>query len=92
MSPSENRSRYPSASSAGSSSPPSARMVTPDPPVKTVKNAHSAAVTMAVAPGIQPNRARKSRKRRADAWPSASRNPESVKSGMAASVTDVSWA
>ena len=44
--------------SAGNSKPPSARIVTPDPPVNTVKNAQSIAQTTAVPPGIHPNEAR----------------------------------
>src|SRR5436190_2223451 len=41
--PNAKRSRYPSLISAGNSTPPSAKIVTPDPPVKTVKNEHSTA-------------------------------------------------
>src|SRR5882757_10370226 len=87
-SPSANRSRYPSLRSAGNNTPPSARIVTPDPPVKTVKNEHSTAQTTAVPPGIQPTSARKTRSRRSDARPSASRNPASVNNGIAGSVGD----
>ena len=61
-------------------------MVTPEPPVNTVKNEHSTAQTTAVPPGIQPNNARNTRSSRSDARPSASRNPASVKSGIAGSV------
>ena len=89
--PSENRSRYRSARSAGSKSPPSARIVTPDPPVNVVKNAHRAAVTTAVPPGIHPKNARNSLSSRSEACPSASRNPASVKRGMAGRSDDVSW-
>ena len=60
----------------------------PDPPVKAVKNEHSTAQTTAVPPGIQPNSARNTRSSRSEACPSASRNPVSVNSGMAASVGD----
>src|ERR1700704_870640 len=87
-SPSANRSRYPSLISAGNNTPPSARIVTPDPPVNTVKNEHSTAQTTAVPPGIQPKYARNTRRSRSDARPSASRNPASVNSGIAASVGD----
>jgi hypothetical protein len=74
--------------SAGSSSPPSARIVTPDPPVNSVKNAHNVAAATAVPPGIQPNSARSARRSRSDDFPSASRNPVSVKSGIAARFAD----
>ncbi len=47
-------------------------MVTPEPPVKVVKSAHTAATITAMPPGIQPNRARKKRTRRRDAPLSAS--------------------
>src|ERR1700730_7222198 len=86
--PRENFSRYPSLSSAGNSTPPSARIVTPDPPVNTVKNEQSTAQTTAVPPGIQPKNARNTRSRRSEALPSASRNPASVNSGIAGSVGD----
>ena len=74
---------------AGNNKPPSARIVTPDPPVNTVKNEQRMAHTTAVPPGIHPNHARKTLSRRADARPSARRKPASVKSGIAGSVADV---
>src|SRR5262245_55970454 len=83
--PSEKRSGYPSASSAGSSSPPSARIVTPEPPVKIVKNAQTNAQTTAVPPGTAPKSARKTASSRCEDRPSESRKPASVKSGTAAS-------
>ena len=46
--------------SIGNKSPPIARMVTPLPPVKLVKNAHTTMATMAIPPGSQPTSARKS--------------------------------
>ena len=61
-------------------------MVTPEPPVKTVKKAQTTAVTTAVPPGIQPKMARKTSTRRCEALPSASRKPVRVKSGMAGRV------
>ena len=61
-------------------------MVTPEPPVKAVKKAQTAAQTTAVPPGIQPTQARKTRNSRCEAPPSASRNPARVKSGIAGSV------
>ena len=61
-------------------------MVTPEPPVNTVKNAHTTAQTTAVPPGAQPNIARNTRSSRSDAPPSASRKPVSVNSGIAARV------
>ena len=64
-------------------------MVTPDPPVNTVKNEQRMAQTTAVPPGIQPNHARNTRSNRADAPPSASRKPASVNIGMAGRVGDV---
>ena len=61
-------------------------MVTPEPPVKIVKNAESIAQTTAVPPGNHPNQARNTFRSRSGALPSASRNPQSVKSGIDASV------
>ena len=59
-------------------------MVTPEPPVNAVKNAHTTAATTAVPPGIQPKNARNTRSSRCEALPSDSRKPVSVKSGIAA--------
>ena len=47
-------------------------IVTPEPPVKVVKSAHTAATITATPPGIQPKRARKKRTRRDEARLSAS--------------------
>ena len=67
-------------------------MVTPEPPVNTVKKAQSRAQTTAVPPGNQPNRALKTRNSRCGAPPSASRTPTRVNSGIDASVGLVeSW-
>ena len=63
--------------------------MTPEPPVKSVKNAQSVAAATAVPPGAQPNQARNTRSNRSDDLPSASRNPASVKSGIAAIPVDV---
>ena len=53
--PSEKPSGYLSSSSDGSSRPPTARMVTPEAPVKVVKTAQTKAAITATPPGIQPN-------------------------------------
>ena len=50
ISPSAPRSSCFAASSNGMTSPPSARMVTPEPPVKAVKNAQARTVTIAGPP------------------------------------------
>ena len=63
-------------------------MVTPEPPVKAVKNAHTTAHTTAVPPGIHPNRARNTRSSRRDDCPSDRKNPARVKSGIAGSVAE----
>ena len=47
-------------------------IVTPEPPVKVVKSAHTTATRMATPPGIQPNKARKKRTSRCEASDSAS--------------------
>jgi len=65
--PSAFRSENFVATSIGMSSPPSARMVTPDPPVNVVKKAHTSAVTMAGPPRIWPNQAMNTRSSRRDA-------------------------
>ncbi len=69
--PTEKSSGYWSLSRIGSTRPPKAMMVTPEPPVKVVNIAHTAATITASPPGIQPNRARKKRSRRLEAWLSA---------------------
>ena len=69
--PSAVRSRYFAASNTGISTPPSARIVTPEPPVNDVKNAHTNDVTIAGPPRIVPNIALKTRTSRLDAPPSA---------------------
>jgi hypothetical protein len=53
-SPTEKGSGYFSSRSDGSSRPPSARMVTPEAPVKVVKTAQTKATITATPPGIQP--------------------------------------
>jgi hypothetical protein len=70
-SPMAKSSGYRSASSTGSSRPPSARMVTPDAPVNDVKNAKSTVVTIAVPPGSQPKSVEKTSSRRPLAPPAA---------------------
>ena len=47
-------------------------MVMPEPPVKVVNSAHTAATSTAMPPGIQPKSARKKRTRRCAACDSAS--------------------
>jgi hypothetical protein len=61
-------------------------MVTPEPPVKVVKSAHTAATITAMPPGMPPNSARKNRTRRDEAPLSASTYPAAVSSGIAGSV------
>jgi hypothetical protein len=63
-------------------------MVTPEAPVKVLKNAQTSVAAMAVPPGSQPNQARNSRTRRRLAPLSASRYPASVNSGMVGSEGD----
>jgi hypothetical protein len=63
--------------------------VTPDPPVNNVKNAQSVAAATAVPPGAQPTQARNTRSSRSDDFPSASRKPASVNSGIAAIPVEV---
>jgi hypothetical protein len=67
-------------------------MVTPEPPVKTVKKAHTPAQATAVPPGSQPNQPRNTPTSRSAARPSASRKPATVNSGMEARKGDTeSW-
>ena len=61
MRPSDERWENFAAASTGMSTPPSARIVAPEPPVNDVKNAHTSAVTIAGPPRRLPNSARKSR-------------------------------
>ena len=58
-------------SASGKTSPPSARMVTPEPPVKVVKPASTTTIMIARPPGAQPMSARASRRSRLEAPPSA---------------------
>ena len=55
--PTEKSDLKPDSIRTGSSNPPNARIVTPDAPVKVVKNAHRIVAATAVPPGIQPNQA-----------------------------------
>ena len=71
--PIENFSGYFCPSSVGSSSPPMATMVTPEPPVRVVKNALATKHTTARPPGIQPKNARAAPTMRSGAFDSASR-------------------
>src|SRR5450759_426775 len=87
-SPREKPSEYPSFLRMGYTRPPSAMMVTPDPPVNVVKSAQTAATMTAIPPGIQPKIARKKRTSRSAAALSASTYPAAVSSGMAGNVGD----
>ncbi len=69
--PSALRSEYRAASRTGISTPPSARIVTPDAPVNEVKKAHTRAVTMAGPPRNWPTSAWNTRTSRLEAPPSA---------------------
>ena len=80
--PRENRSLYPCLISTGNMSPPSARIVTPEPPVKVVKKAQTHMAATAVPPGIQPNHAWNNRTRREEALPVANIVPASVNRGI----------
>ena len=71
--PSALRSLWPTPISNGNNSPPSARMVTPDPPVNAVKKAPAQIATAAAPPRTFPNSALKTRMRRLGAPLSASR-------------------
>ena len=64
-------------------SPPSASIVTPEAPVKVVKNVHTSIAIIAMPPGSHPNHALKRFTRRSPALLSESMNPARVKSGMA---------
>src|SRR5258708_31393937 len=68
--------------------PPTAMMVTPEPPVNVVKRARTAVTITARPPGIQPSRERKKRSRRADAPLSARREPQAASNGIAGRVGD----
>ena len=70
--------------------PPSARIVTPEAPVKVVKNAQTATAAMIMPPGIQPNRFLNVYTRRSPALLSDKKKPVIVKSGMAAMLDWVS--
>ena len=60
-------------------------MVMPEAPVKAVNSAQAQIVTIASPPGIQPRIAFDRLTSRVDAWPSPSRYPAKVNSGMASS-------
>src|SRR6266849_5386612 len=86
MSPRESFSEYFAPARTGMSSPPSARMVTPEAPVNEVKNAHANTVTIAGPPRNCPNNAWKTRIRRLDAPPSAKKYPANVNNGTVGKV------
>ena len=54
--PNEKAFEYPSLINKGKKRPPRARIVTPDPPVKAVKNPHKRTRITGVPPGIHPNK------------------------------------
>ncbi len=64
ISPKENISEYPSSIKTGYKIAPSAKIVTPDPPVRAVKNAHNNTTIKTVDPGSQPRDVLKNFKRR----------------------------
>ena len=77
---------------AGNNNAPSATMVTPEPPVRAVKNAQAISATKAMPPGIQPNAAWLSRNMRSAVFDSLSKKPAKVNSGNAISTTELlSW-
>jgi len=67
----------------GIRSPPSARIVTPDPPVKVVKNAAKGRRHDGRSRRAPSEECTEEPQQPSEACPSASRNPASVKSGMA---------
>src|SRR6185369_6397553 len=81
-SPRASLSLYFSAIKMGIRRPPSARIVTPEPPVKQVKKAHTREVTMAGPPRREPKKAWKTRSNFWEAPPSANKYPVSVKRGI----------
>src|SRR4051812_39757187 len=70
--PSEKFSGYPSARKIGYTSPPNARMVTPDPPVNVVNTAQTKMTMSANPAGNQPTSALNKRTKRCDEPPTAS--------------------
>ena len=79
------RSGTPASRRSGSSSPPRARMVTPLPPVKAVKNEHSSAAAATVPRAPPPKQAVNSVPSLAAAPLRANTSPASVNSGRAGS-------
>ena len=73
---------------SGNNKPPSASMVTPEPPVKAVKNPHKSTIITGVPPGIHPNNSLKTDTSLTDALLSANKYPAKVKSGMVGNVGD----
>ena len=86
ISPKENTSEYPSSTKIGYKIAPSAKIVTPDPPVSAVKNAHSNTTINTVEPGSHPSEVLKKSKRRLEMLLSARRYPANVNMGIAANV------
>ena len=86
MRPNENFLEYPSLIKTGIKSPPNAKIVTPEPPVKAVKKPHRRTSTTGVPPGIHPNNARNSKTSRSEALLSASIYPAKVNKGIVGKV------
>ena len=88
ISPNENDLLYPSFINIGKSSPPNANIVTPDPPVRAVKNPHKKTIITGVPPGIHPNNSLNTVTNLSDALLSASKYPAKVKRGIVGKVGD----
>ena len=84
-SPSANFSEYCSEISIGNTKPPSATIVTPEPPVNAVNTAQLASTTTASPPGIQPMSACANATMRFGALLSARKYPATVNNGIASS-------
>ena len=72
MRPKEKTLLYPSFINIGKKRPPSAKIVTPDPPVSAVKKPQSKTKIIGVPPGIQPKAERNKLTKRVEALLSAS--------------------
>ena len=82
MRPKENTFEYPSLIKTGIKSPPNAKIVTPEPPVRAVKNPQRRTRTIGVPPGIQPNSARNRTTSLSEALLSAKMYPANVNNGI----------
>ena len=86
ISPKENNSEYPDFLNKGYKSPPRAKIVTPEPPVKAVKNPHNKTTTTGVPPFIHPKVLLKTSIILREAPLSAKIYPAKVKRGIVGSV------